>query len=136
MAGRHALLLIALTASACVTHVEDYHASISVAGVGKVVAIENIDGDTGESAGARYAGGFMAGGIIGAVIVGNAEKDIGRAKLFNYTLRLADGSNLTVHSFSAVAVEDCVKIIRVSSRTEMVLERLDNAKLCEAKTSS
>ena len=112
---------------------KNYNPSISEAGVAKVLAVKNIAGDTGEPAAERYAGGFVAGGVVGAVIVGNAEKDIGRAELFSYTLQLADGSDLTVHSFSAVAVNDCVKILTVSTKTEMVLERLDDAKLCEAK---
>jgi hypothetical protein len=97
------------------------------------VAVENTVGDTGESAADRYAMGFAVGGVPGALIVGNAEKDIGRATLFSYALELSDGSNLTVRSFSAVAVDDCVKLIRVSSRAEMVLERLDDPTRCEMK---
>jgi len=135
-AGRHSLILVALAATSCVTHVEDYHPSISVTGFGRVVAVENIAANTGESAADRYAMGFALGGVPGALIVGNAEKDIGKATLFNYTLRLSDGSNLQVHSFSAVAIDDCVKIIRVSSRAEMVLERLDDRKLCQAAPTS
>lgn len=118
------------------SHVENLHATISEAGTGRILAVENVTAETGESAVDRYAMGFAVGGVPGALIVGNSERDIGRATLFNYTLQLADGSNLTVRSFSAVAVNDCVKIIRVGTKTEMVLERLDDPNLCETRKAN
>ena len=120
----------------CVTHVENLHPTFSEVGTGRITAVDRVTGETGESASDRYAMGFVVGGVPGALVVGNAEKDIGRATLFSYALRLADGSTLTVRSFSAVAVNDCVKVTRVSTRPETLLERLDNPNLCETGKSN
>lgn len=128
--------LTTLVLGSCTTHVENLHPTISEGGVGRILAVENVAGETGESAADRYAMGFAVGGVPGALIVGSSEKDIGRASLFSYTLQLGDGPNVTVRSFSAVAVNDCVKIFRLSTKTEVVLERLDKADLCQIRKSN
>jgi hypothetical protein len=129
--------LVTMGLGSCVTHVENLHPTFSEAGAGKILAVESVTGETGESAADRYAMGFAVGGVPGALIVGNSEKDIGRSTLFNYTLQLSDGSSLTVRSFSPVSVNDCVKIIRVSTKTDVVLERLDKAdRRCEVGRSN
>ena len=125
--------LMTLGLGSCASHIENLHPTVSEVGPAKVLAVENVIGETGESAADRYAMGFVVGGVPGALIVGNSERDIGRSTLFSYTLKLSDGSALTVRSFSPVTVNDCVRVIRLSTKAEVVLERLDNTDLCEVK---
>jgi hypothetical protein len=132
---RKFFVLIFLAVTSC-ERVENSYPVISEVGFGKVLTVEDIVGDSGESEAARYVAGYVSGGVVGAVIVGNADKNIGRSALFSYTLQLSDGSNLTLRSFSAVAVGDCVKAMKMSNRAEMVLERQEDGKLCEVKKSS
>jgi hypothetical protein len=74
--------LMTLVLGSCTTHLENLHPTVSEVGTGRILAVERVTGETGESAADRYAMGFALGGVPGALIVGNSEKDIGRATLF------------------------------------------------------
>lgn len=104
--------------------VENSHPpAITQVATGKVVTVADAVGETGESQAGRVAVGFLAGGLAGAAIAGNTEKDIGQSRLFQYTLLMTDGSTSSVRSFSIVAVDDCVKVTKIGDKAELVLER-------------
>jgi hypothetical protein len=133
MARRLVLSLVAMAAASCGPHVEDTHPTISQIGIGRILTVEKIVGDTGESTADRYVVGLVnGGGPVGAIIAGNAQKDLSRSELFSYGLRLTDGSTPTLRSFSIAAANDCVKITKIGAKAEVVLEQVD-ASLCDAK---
>lgn len=124
--------LIATLAASCAPHIEDTHPAISQVGIGRVMRVERIVGDTGESTVNRYVVGWVSGGgPVGAVIAGNAQKDLSRSELFSYELRLNDGTTPTLRSFSIATANDCVKVTRIGGKTEVVLEHVDS-NLCDA----
>ena len=109
----------------------DQHPTISELGIGRVLSVGKIVGDTGESTADRYALGWAFGGPIGAIAAGNAQKDLSRSELFTYYLRLTDGTMPAFRSFSIAAVNDCVKITKIGGKAEVVLEQVDSGR-CDA----
>jgi hypothetical protein len=91
-------------------------------GTGLVVSVSEITAQTGDDPGTRAAAGFINGGIVGLVAV--AGSDGGRAKLRQVALRLNDGSDLQVRSFSIAEPGQCVSVTELSGSTERILERL------------
>jgi hypothetical protein len=131
MTRRISLGFVVMAAASCAPHVEDMHPTISQIGIGRILTVDKIVGDTGESTANRYIVGWASGGgPVGAIIAGNAQKDLSRSELFNYGLRLTDGTTPTLRSFSVAAANDCVKITRIGAKTEVVFEQVDHG-LCD-----
>jgi hypothetical protein len=89
-------------------------------GTGRVVSVNEISAQVGDDQGTRATTGFVNGGLVGMMMASEG----GKAKVRVYALRMNDGRDIEVRSFSVADIGQCVGVVEMSGSLERVLERL------------
>lgn len=116
-----AVLVASGALAACETPlVKENRPTATSVGTGRVVSVNEIAAQVGDDPETRALSGFVNGGLVGMVVASEG----GKAKVRLYELRMNDGWNIEVRSFSVVTVGQCVGVVALSGSSERVLERL------------
>jgi hypothetical protein len=86
---------------------------LNIVFVGKVVDYEPFRGDLGgETKASRAAWGFLAFGVIGAVVSASSDPEIGKTNAKIYHLRNSIGQVKNIVSLNDANLSDCVEVFK------------------------